>query len=185
MTRSTALLAATLAASACGDAPPSDPAGNDTDDAGPIEVVVDASSFDCLLALTPVRGFYVDNLLGDLEATLAFATADAPGRWPVGSLIQLVPTEAMVKREAGFSPASNDWEFFALSVADGITTITDRGVEDVVNAFGGNCFSCHAAAEPERDFVCEDDHGCVSLPLTDAAIAGIVGADPRCAGAAD
>jgi hypothetical protein len=32
---------------------------------------IDASSFRCLTKMTPVRGFYVDNLRGDLAATLA------------------------------------------------------------------------------------------------------------------
>ena len=42
-----------------------------------------------------------------------------PWRMPVVALIpwvpfrvQLAPSEAMVKREAGFSPATSDWEFF-------------------------------------------------------------------------
>ena len=39
------------------------------------------------------------------------------GVYPVGTVIQLVPQEAMVKRAAGFDPATNDWEFFSLDVS--------------------------------------------------------------------
>ena len=68
-------------------------------------IAVDAQSFRCIREMTPVRHFFVDNVLGNLPATLAAANAPQGAVYPVGSVIQLVPTEAMVKREAGFSPA--------------------------------------------------------------------------------
>jgi mono/diheme cytochrome c family protein len=84
-----------------------------------------------------------------------------------------------VKRHEGFNPATNDWEFFFLSVSPEGTDIEVRGVEDVENRFGGNCASCHSAADSRFDFVCEDDHGCEPLPIDDNLIFAIQESDPR------
>lgn len=142
--------------------------------------VIDAKSFRCITSMTPVRQFYVDNLRGDLPATLAAAKAPNGAIYPPGSLIQLVPGEAMVKREKGFNPATRDWEFFELDVAKDGTQIRKRGFADVVNRFGGNCFACHIAARPEWDLVCEMDHGCKPIPITRAMIGALQRTDPRC-----
>lgn len=155
---------------------------DDTDVVVPTTVEVDESSFPCITTMTSVRGFYADNLLGDVDATLAVANDPQGAVWPVGSLVQLVPTEAMVKREAGFSASTDDWEFFYLKVEDTGTTILDRGTDDVVNAFNGNCASCHVAAKTDWNWICESGHGCVDLPLTDEVIQNIQDADPRCGG---
>lgn len=136
--------------------------------------------FRCIRDMTPVRGFYVDNLNGDLDATLAVAQSPTGGRYPAGSLIQLVPTEVMVKRESGFNPATNDWEFIELDVSEEGTAIRARGFVDVVNRFGGNCFACHVKARPEWDLVCEQDHGCDPIPLTPVMVRAIQNTDPRC-----
>ncbi len=136
--------------------------------------------FRCIRDLTPVRGFFVDNLHGDLEATLAVANDPEGNRYPPGSVIQLVPAEVMVKRESGFSPATNDWEFFELDVTAEGASIRARGFVDVVNRFGGNCFACHVKARPEFDLVCEQDHGCDPIPLTRTMITAIQKTDPRC-----
>ena len=53
----------------------------------PIEV--NADTFDCLTDMTAVRGFFVDNLLGDLEATVAAANAPEGAPYPTGSVVQL------------------------------------------------------------------------------------------------
>src|SRR5262249_31954439 len=110
------------------------------------------------------------------------AVANAPGGgiYPVGTVIQLVPFEASVKRARGFSPASNDWEFFSLSTSATGTTIRARGTMNVVNQFGGNCFTCHKNAQPQWDFLCEQDHGCDPIPITAAQIEALQQADPRC-----
>src|SRR5215510_13152446 len=55
---------------------------------------IDAKSFRCITEMTHVRQFYVDNLLGNLEATLAVANSATGGTYPAGTVIQLVPTEA-------------------------------------------------------------------------------------------
>ena len=78
-------------------------------------------------------------------------------------MVQLVPSEVMVKREAGFSPATGDWEFFELDVSDEGSSVRARGFAEVNNRFGGNCFACHAPARQPWDFVCETGHGCSRL----------------------
>ena len=85
----------------------------------------------------------------------------------------------MVKRRKGWNPATKDWEFFFLDVDAKGTTIVTRGADEVVNRFGGNCASCHEAARPEFDMVCENDHGCEPLPIGHDVIEAIQKADPR------
>jgi hypothetical protein len=142
-------------------------------------VMTDAD-FDCILDWQKVRSFRITNKLGNLDGTLAAANMPGMSDYPVGTVIQLVPTEAMVKRAAGFSADSADWEFFFLEVSDMGTKIVQRGVTDVVNQFGGNCLNCHAKALPEYDFVCEKGHGCDPLPIGDDVIQMAQNGDPRC-----
>lgn len=143
------------------------------------EIVVDEQSFDCIRDMTPVRGFFVDNVKGDIEGTLAIAKAET-GTYPPGSVVQLVPTEVMIKHNAGYSPATSDWEFIELKVSAEGNEILGRGFVDVVNRFGGNCFACHIKADPGRDLICETGHGCDPIPLTPTMIKGIQNTDPRC-----
>jgi hypothetical protein len=79
---------------------------------------IDAKSFRCITEMTHVRQFYVDNVLGNLDATLAVANSATGGSYPPGTVIQLVPTEAMVKRDKDFNPVTHDWEFFELEVSE-------------------------------------------------------------------
>ena len=157
-----------------------DMSGAGADAAALDDVVAKAEDFTCVLKWPKVRMFRITNLLGNTAASVAVANAPGNGNYPVGTLIQLVPTEAMVKRKAGFNPASNDWEFFFLTVAAEGTTITARGTDKVVNAFNGNCLNCHKKAEPKYDFVCEKGHGCDKLPFGDDVILKVQDADPRC-----
>lgn len=146
------------------------------------ELVIAATSFGCLQAMTPVRHFFVDNLLGDLEATIAVAESTEGGVYPPGSVVQLVPTEVMVKHRPGWNAATRDWEFFELDVSAEGSQIRNRGFVDVVNRFGGNCFACHIKAKPQFDLICERDHGCDPIEITREQIAEIQAADPRCVG---
>ncbi|HZF28894.1 MAG TPA: hypothetical protein VE907_07240 [Gammaproteobacteria bacterium] len=127
-----------------------------------------------------MRGFYVDNVEGDLDATIAVANAPAGGVYPAGSIVQLVPGEAMVKREKGFDATTHDWEFFELDVSNDGARIRKRGAAEVVNRFGGNCFGCHKAARAQWDLICETDYGCAPVPLTSAMIGALQRTDPRC-----
>lgn len=152
----------------------------DTGSAASSKFTPDESVFGCIRDMHPVRGFFVDNLLGDTEATLEVANSENGGTYPAGTIIQLVPGEAMIKREEGFAPQTNDWEFFELDVSDAGASIRVRGTDEVVNQFGGNCMECHNKAEPQWDLVCEQGHGCDPLPLTPAMLKAIQNTDPRC-----
>jgi hypothetical protein len=73
------------------------------------DVVVSESSFRCIRDMTQVRGIFVDNLLGDVAATVAVAQSPTGGTYPPGSLVQVIPTTAMVKHQPGRSrPADGD-----------------------------------------------------------------------------
>lgn len=141
---------------------------------------INESDFSCIRDMTPVRGFFVDSLTGDLDATLAVANSPDGGAYPPGSVVQLVPTEVMVKHPEGTSPATKDWEFFELTVSPEGSTIAKRGFVDVNNRFGGNCLGCHAKAKPQWDMICETGHGCDPIPLTKAMVNVIQKTDPRC-----
>jgi hypothetical protein len=143
-------------------------------------LTIDAGSFRCIRQMTSVRHFYVDNLTGKIDATLAAANAKSGAIYPPGSVVQLVPTEAMVKREKGFNPATGDWEFFDLDVSENATRIRARGFAEVNNRFGKNCFACHVPARDPWDFICESDHGCDSIPIDHTMTGALQRSDPRC-----
>jgi hypothetical protein len=139
----------------------------------------DASTFQCITKMTPVKHFFVDNLAGNLAGTVAIAKAGT-GQFPEGSVLQLIPNEVMVKQQKGFSPGTNDWEFFALETDKNGTKIVSHGAQEVNNFLGLNCFECHKAARAEFDLVCEQDHGCAPLPLTRQMFHAVQHTDPRC-----
>jgi hypothetical protein len=130
--------------------------------------------------MTQVGEFFVANLLGDLDATVAVASSSEGGKYPPGSMVSLIPSEVMVKHQEGWNPETNDWEFFELSVSSTGSKIAVRGTTEVVNQFGGNCFGCHQLARPEWDLICGTDHGCAPLPISREQIHGIQSSDPRC-----
>jgi hypothetical protein len=138
------------------------------------------ADFGCILKWDKVRLFRITNLLGNVDGALAAANAPGTIDYPVGTVIQLIPNEAMVKRRKGFDAASNDWEFFFLETSATGTKIIKRGVTDVVNQFNGNCLNCHAKAMQQYDFVCEKTHGCDPLPIGDDVILSTQNGDPRC-----
>lgn len=140
---------------------------------------IDASTFQCITKMTSVKHFFVDNLASNLAGTVDVAQA-GKGQFPEGTVLQLIPNEAMVKQQKGFSPTTNDWEFFALETDKNGTKIVSRGAEEVNNFLGLNCFECHKAARAEFDLVCEQDHGCAPLPLTRTMFHAIQHTDLRC-----
>jgi len=168
-----AVLVVGLACASCGG-------GNGDGTQVPTDFVAQASDFECLQRWPRVRNIRLTNRLGLLDEALALAESPEPGRqYPVGTIIQLFPGEAMVKRGAGYDPANNDWEYFELDVTAAGTAIRKRGRDDVINMFGGQCFGCHEAARA-FDFICEEDRGCIELPVSGAQIAVLQDADPRC-----
>lgn len=145
------------------------------------QVPVTADSFKCISDMTKAEGlaYYVDNLLGDVAATLAAATSATGGKFPPGSVVSLVPNEVMIKHQEGWNLASNDWEFFLLNVSAQGTEVASRGGAEVANR-GGSCMGCHALARPEWDLVCSNDHGCAPIPFTREQIMAVQAQDPRC-----
>jgi len=143
-------------------------------------VNIDEHSFSCIRDMTPVRHFYVDNLLGNIDATLAVANEPEGAIYPVGSVVQLIPTEVMVKRAAGTYAATGDWEFFELEVDEQGSKIVKRGFVDVNNRFGENCFTCHLPAGEQWDFICGSDHGCEPIPIDHSITGALQRSDPRC-----
>jgi hypothetical protein len=143
------------------------------------QIAVTDSSFRCITQMTLVRHFYVDNLAGNLAQTVAVATAGS-GDYPVGSVVQLIPNEVMIKHEKGYNNATRDWEFFYIDVSPEGSKIFRRGFADVNNRLNLNCFTCHVKARAEFDFVCEQDHGCDPIPVTRAMFGALQRTDPRC-----
>ncbi|MBC7602598.1 MAG: hypothetical protein H7255_08065 [Ramlibacter sp.] len=129
--------------------------------------------------MKPVRHFYGDNLFGNLDATVAVAEKGS-GDYPVGTVLQLVPNEVMVKRPRGLNPVTRDWEFFLIDVSEQGSKIYKLGFAGVNNHFGGNCFACHVKARPDFDFICEQDHGCDAVPFTRAMFGAVQRPDSRC-----
>ena len=149
--------------------------------AAPKTLTISDSSFGCIRDMKAVRGFFVSNLMGDIDGTLAAANAGGTKPYPPGSVVQLIPTEVMVKHPPGYNAATNDWEFFELDVQPGVNKIRVRGTSEVNNQFGGNCLSCHAQAEAKWDMICEQDHGCLPIPVPVVTQKAIQNTDPRCA----
>lgn len=142
-------------------------------------VKVTDSSFKCITEMTKVRHFYVDNLLGNLDGTVAVAQA-GEGDYPEGSMLQIMPNEVMVKQQKGFNPATRDWEFFWIDNDKNGSKIFTRGFAEVNNRLGLNCFTCHVKAEAKYDFVCEIGHGCDPIPVTREMFGALQRTDPRC-----
>jgi hypothetical protein len=143
-------------------------------------IPVTGDTFVCLKEMHPVRGFFVANILDKLDDTVSAAMQPEGAPYPPGSIVQLIPAEAMIKHHKGWSAKTNDWEFFELDVSEEGSKIKVRGTTRVKNKFGGNCFECHQKAEPQWDFICEEGHGCDSLPIPDFLIRRIQRGDPRC-----
>jgi hypothetical protein len=176
------LAVAVLGMSACAMPPATEtPAAMVVETAAQKPLEITEASFGCIRDMKAVRGFYVSNLLGNTDATLAAANAADGAVYPPGSLVQLVPGEAMVKHYPGFNAATNDWEFFELDTLASGTKIKVRGASEAVNQFGGNCLSCHAKAEAKWDMICEQTHGCDPIPVTPVMARAIQNTDPRCA----
>jgi hypothetical protein len=161
-------------------AAPSEPANKATQDRDPTP-----ADFTCIRGAdwTQVGNTRYKNYLGHTDEMLAVARSKSGGVFPVGTIVQLVPTEASVKRAAGFSAASHDWEFFNLTAASSGTTIGAHGGDaKVINSFGLSCLDCHQKAAPQWDLLCGSSdgqsHGCDPLPFSGEMLAGLE--DARC-----
>jgi hypothetical protein len=137
-----------------------------------------AADFVNINTMARVGDHFIRSLNGHLAEAEAVARSAKGGVYPVGTVLQLLPTEAMVKRHKGYSSSTDDWEFFRLNLSPTGTVIAQSGTR-VKNFLGSDCASCHAAAASKFDFVCGTNHGCAPLPLTAAQIAMIQARDPR------
>ena len=144
------------------------------------DVTVSENSFSCIRNWTKVRNTYIKHADPEKlkEAVRIFKNSIPDKEYPVGTFLQLLPDEAMVKHPRQKFPETNGWEFFHLDLSAQGTKIRTRG-DNVVNFQGVTCFSCHQPAL-KHDFVCEKGHGCAPVPLDDHKIAELQAADPRC-----
>ena len=120
------------------------------------DVTVSETSFTCIRDGHKIRNTYIRHADPEKlkEAIRIFRDSIPDKEYPVGTMMQLVPFEAMVKHPREKFPKTNGWEFFALDLSEASTKIRDRG-ENVVNLSQGvTCLSCHAPAA-RFDFVWE------------------------------
>ena len=153
------------------------------DSASAQDITVSEQTFGCILDWPKVRNTRFKHADPEKlkEAMRIFRDSVPDKEYPVGTILQLVPFEAMVKHPREKFPKSNGWEFFALEVSEAGTKIRDRGDDNVVNlSLGAPCLSCHQPAT-RFDFVCEKGHGCAPIPFDDQKIAELQKADLRCA----
>ncbi len=151
---------------------------------GQAEFRAKARDFRCLTRGIKAEGkhFYVSNRNHKrlLEAVGMSGSGDLGNGYPVGTILQLLPGEAMAKRGGQFNPEGNGWEWFRLTFTpNGHARIAARGGAEVANALG-SCQRCHGAVAPTHDLVCEFVIGANGLGLTDAQIAQLQAEDPRC-----
>jgi hypothetical protein len=141
--------------------------------------------FHCLLKGKKPEGkdFYVFNRnRAKLRKAVAMSqTGELPGKgYPVGTILQVLPFEAMIKRRPGYNPDGNDWEFVRLTpTPEGGTQILADGRAEVANALG-SCQGCHKALALRYDLVCGFVVGASGLGLTEEQLAKIQASDPRC-----
>ena len=145
------------------------------------DIAVSERTFGCILDWPQVRNTRIKHSDPEkLQEAMRIFRDSLPDReYPVGTILQLVPFEAMVKHPREKFPKTNGWEFFALDVSGAGTKIRDRG-DNVVNLSQGvTCLSCHQPAA-RFDFVCEKGHGCAPIPFDDQKIGELQRADARC-----
>ena len=144
------------------------------------DVTVYDSSFSCIKEWTKVRNTYIKHAdPQQLKEAVRILKDSVPDKeYPIGTFLQLLPDEAMVKHSKLKFPSTNGWEFFHLDLTGSGTKIKTRGAQ-TVNFQGVKCFSCHQPAA-KFDFVCGKGHGCAPVPLDDQKITELQNKDPRC-----
>jgi hypothetical protein len=150
------------------------------------EFVAEVDDFKCLTdgARVPGKSFFIFHAKrAALKKAVRKTKRGKLGKgYPVGTILQLFPFEAMAKRGGGFNPEGDGWEYFKLSIADdGTTTIVARGGAEVTGITGGSCQTCHLQLAAEHDSVCEFVVGAEGLGLTAEQIAAFQASDRRCA----
>ena len=134
---------------ACGG---SDPSGSPTTTTTkPQDIEMTAADFPNIQTMTKVDSYFVANKLGHQSAALAVARSPKGGKFPVGTLVQLVPQEAMAP--AGFNPATHDWVLFFLNVSPAGTQITLAPTRSSTGKLGKELRIVVLAAAPKRDMI--------------------------------
>src|SRR5690242_3667393 len=89
------------------------------------ELSVSEQTFGCILDWPKVRNTRFKHADPQkLKEAMHILRDSIPDReYPVGTILQLVPFEAMVKHERTKFPKTNGWEFFALDVSEAGTKI--------------------------------------------------------------
>jgi hypothetical protein len=152
------------------------------------DFIATVDAFDCShnSEWTTVGLAHYKNVLGHTDQMLAAARSESGGTYPVGTIVQLNPAEAMVKRGSGFDATSNDWEFFTLTGLDAGVSISNHGGGTSVSNARATCLSCHLPAQTTFDLICGDPveggatttHGCMALPVPTSVLANLP--DARC-----
>ncbi len=143
-----------------------------------------ARDFRCLTKGVKAEGkhFYILNRNRTrLQKAVEMSRSGDLGKgYPEGTILQLLPGEAMAKRGGHYNPAGNGWEWFKLTFTpNGRAKIAARGEAEVAN-FLGSCQGCHTRVAPTHDSVCEFVIGASGLGLSEAQLAQLQAADPRC-----
>src|SRR5258705_12660488 len=112
------------------------------------DVSVSERTFGCILDWPQVRNTRIKHADPQqlAEAMRIFRDSVPNTEYPVDTILQLVPFEAMVKHPREKFPKTNGWEFFALDISDACTRTPDR-VGSVIKLYHGTtCPSCHQPA---------------------------------------
>jgi hypothetical protein len=93
------------------------------------DITVTEQSFGCILDWPKVRNTYFKhNDPKKLKEAMRIFRDSVPDKeYPVGTILQLIPFEAMVKHPREKFPTTNGWEFFDLDVSEEGTKIKERG----------------------------------------------------------
>src|SRR5437764_15345748 len=111
--------------------------------ASPADVSVSEQTFGCILDWPQVRNTRIRHAdpLQLAEAMRIFRDSVPNVEYPVGTILQLVPFEAMVKHPREKFPKANGWEFFALDISAAGTKVRDRADSAVNLSQGKPCLS--------------------------------------------
>ena len=147
------------------------------------EFVAQPKDFRCLTDGVQPQGkrFRIFGKKRIVKKALRKTTTGKLGKgYPVGTILQLFPFEAMAKRGGKFNKEGNGWEYFKLKPnADGTTEILARGTTDVLNFQNSSCQACHQRIAPDHDSVCEFVIGPEGIGLSDELVRGLQ-KDVRC-----
>src|SRR5207249_12071161 len=92
------------------------------------DVTVSEKSFGCIRDGSKIRNTYIKNADPEKlkEAVRIFKNSVPDREYPVGTFLQLLPDEAMVKHPRQKFPDTNGWEFFHLDLSKQGTKIRTR-----------------------------------------------------------